>query len=162
METWKAISGYGGNYEVSDLGRVRRGERLKKATVGAQGYLVVGLWYKNKGDVKCVHSLVAEAFIGPRVGEMSVNHISGDKLDNTPANLEWMSLSENAKHAVVIGLSDTRGEKSPMAKLTEDQAKSIKARANSGERTCDLAAEFGVGSPIVSQIKNGSRWRHLE
>ncbi len=160
MEEWRQVVGYEGVYEVSSLGNVRRGGRMKQQTVAANGYLVVGLWANGKGRVCYIHDLVARAFIGEKGAGMSVNHMDGKKRNNKPENLEYLSLSSNAQHAWVNGLCNSRGENSAAAKLTEEQAKEIRRRAIAGERTCDLAAEFGVGSPIISQIKHGTRWRH--
>lgn len=149
-------------YQVSDRGRVRHKAKgtIKGAPIARNGYRVVNLWTANIGRVYTVHSLVAEAFIGPRPEGWSVNHIDGDKLNNLPENLEYMTLADNTRHQARTGLG-VRGERSPFAKLTEAQAKEIKIRSNNGERTSALAKEFGVGSPIISQIKNGSRWKHL-
>jgi len=163
MELWKKVSPIYGEYEVSNFGRVRRAKpkRIKKPTVSKNGYFVVNLWKNNRGRVVCVHDLVAEAFIGPKPKSMCVNHIDGNKLNNVPDNLEYVTKAENTKHAWATGLCNARGENNGHAKLTESQALEIKRRALSGERTSDLAAEFGVGLSIVSQIKHGHRWKHL-
>lgn len=48
-----------------------------------------------------------------------------------------------------------------MAKLTPEQVVEIYRRANAGERTGELAAEFGVANEAVSGIKAGRKWRWL-
>jgi len=54
------------------------------------------------------------------------------------------------------------GSANHKAKLTEDQVAQIKRRLIAGEKGRALAAEFGVAESIVSQIKSGKRWRHVD
>lgn len=116
-ETWKPIPAFEGRYEVSDIGRVRSlprqvdcrdkkgvwrtrgvpGRVLK--TGDCRGYRIVNL--SPEGTV-AVHLLVARAFL-PGAGQ-DVNHKDGVKHNNALANLEWMSKSENQRHAVDAGL----------------------------------------------------------
>lgn len=161
---WKPVAAELGPYEVNARGEVRRigTERLKKLTTNAAGYPVVGLWHKNRGVVCYVHHLVAEAFIGPRPPGAHINHLDGDKTNPAAENLEYCTPRENTAHALRTGILDICGEANYAAKLTEAQARTIFARAWDGERTSDLAREFGVKPPIVSQIKHGDRWKHLK
>lgn len=154
---WKPVNPALGPYEVNAKGEVRRigTENLKKLTTNAAGYPVVGLWHKNRGVVCYVHHLVAEAFIGPRPPGAHINHLDGDKTNPAAENLEYCTPVENAAHAKKLGLLK------PRSKLTENEVRTIFARAHAGERTSTLAEEYGVKPPIVSQIKSGSRWGHL-
>ena len=89
MEEWKEIPGYA-PYEVSSLGRVRRGEKVLKPGTNLDGYLYVSLYRKSIS----VHRLVALTFI-PRIeGRDTVDHINQNKLDNKIANLRWANRSE--------------------------------------------------------------------
>lgn len=128
VENWRDLVGFEGNYEVSDLGRVRsiktsqgtKRERLKKFSERS-GYLYVNLWKENKPYNEAVHRAVAKAFLpNPKA---TVNHIDGDKHNNRLSNLEWATHSENHKHAFRIGLKSKEtcralklGTKSPNAK----------------------------------------------
>ena len=62
-------------------------------------------WTKN-GQIR-VHRLVAHCWIGPCPKGMEVNHIDGNKANNHADNLEYVTSSENKKHAVEIGLVKT-------------------------------------------------------
>ena len=99
METWKKIEGFE-SYEVSDWGRVRRGERVLKARDGATGgYLCVNL---SKGGITCnkrIHRLVGIAFIPNPDNKPTINHIDRDKTNNRLENLEWATHSEQHIHS---------------------------------------------------------------
>lgn len=108
-ERWKDIAGFTGKYQVSDLGRVRSYARGRNGTIlkhsyDRSGYHRVGLSI-CRGKVKwsLVHRLVLTTFVGAKVG-MQVNHIDGNKDNNTLQNLEWCTQSENMKHAYRLGL----------------------------------------------------------
>ena len=99
-ETWKPIVGWR-NYEVSDLGRVRRvGKNVKKLQIGANGYYVCSLNRPGKQELRTVHSLVADAFLRPRTEGEVVRHINHNRLDARACNLTIGSMAENAADTV--------------------------------------------------------------
>lgn len=56
------------------------------------------------GKPQFVHRLVAETWIDNPNHYKEVNHINGDKNDNRMENLEWVTPSQNIRHAFQIGL----------------------------------------------------------
>ncbi|MCP3894021.1 MAG: hypothetical protein GY706_05250, partial [Bacteroides sp.] len=90
-EEWKGIPGYGGFYNVSNLGRVcstRKGIiRIKKLYKTNDGYLKVKVGYGDLSKVVLVHRLVAALFIG-EIQNKEVNHKDGNKENNNVHNLE--------------------------------------------------------------------------
>lgn len=59
-----------------------------------------------------VHRLILENFKPvENMDKMQVNHIDGNKWNNKLSNLEWVTCSENNKHAHKIGLKSQKGEK---------------------------------------------------
>ena len=118
MEIWKDIEGFEGRYQISNQGRVKSlvcnnfgrykknsGEWILKAGKSHCGYMRVLLVDKNGGRHSLfVHRLVLIAFFGIDSEKKQVNHINGIKDDNRLENLEWVTQSENMKHAYRIGL----------------------------------------------------------
>lgn len=120
-EEWKPVVGFEESYEVSSLGRVRalprvvpsrhacgqrrKGKVLKLGKTGLRDqYRNVFLSRDGKVKPRTVHSLVAEAFIGPRPERHQCNHKNGITDDNRPENLEWVTAKENHHHALDMGL----------------------------------------------------------
>lgn len=65
------------------------------------GYLSYNITLPNGKKKRCyAHRLVAIAFLDRFEGKNEVNHIDGNKLNNCIDNLEWVSSSENKKHAI--------------------------------------------------------------
>ena len=119
-ERWADIPGWEGLYQASDMGRVKSlprriprpthpigdlvlKERILRYGTNKRGYRQVSLSREGKGTSIFVHKLVAAAFFGEANGR-EVNHISADKSDNTLANLEYVTHSENIAHAVDLGI----------------------------------------------------------
>lgn len=103
-EVFLPLPGFSG-YSISDQGRVlnNRTGRIRKQVLSNAGYLVVSFWNHGRPVLKTVHRLVAQAFLGPRAG-MQVNHLNGVRTDNRSINLEWVTGSENMRHAAANGL----------------------------------------------------------
>lgn len=122
-EEWRDIKGYGGRYQVSNLGRVKSLARKKGWCIARERMLT--LWEHRKGYLvadladgngcrkhKVVHRLVAEAFIPNPDSKPQINHKNGNKQDNRALNLEWMSNHENHVHKVYsLGVNSVRPTK---------------------------------------------------
>lgn len=110
-EVWLPVSGFD-DYHVSNLGRVKRvkngwaiaAERLMKLNPTENGYLHVTLKQDGESATLKVHRVVARAFIGEIPEGQFVNHVNGVKTDNCAANLEYVTASENMRHAMTTGL----------------------------------------------------------
>lgn len=176
-EEWKEVAEFAGQYEVSSLGNVRSiartcrsrwgtkkpvAGRAMKASLQPTGYPALTLRKGGKGYRRAVHRLVALAFIPNPDGKPQVNHKNGDKTDNRAENLEWVTGSENCRHALAEELYQmARGEQRASAKLTEDNVREIRALARSGMFHRDIAAQFGVGRKAITKVVNFQRWKHV-
>lgn len=122
MEIWKDIEGYNNKYQISNYGRVKslynnhleKREVILKPRKSNNGYLYINLYKNSKCKTKRIHRLVAEAFLYNKNKLEQVNHIDGNKLNNNVNNLEWISASDNCKHAYINSLSD------PISNLPKD------------------------------------------
>lgn len=160
-EAWKSVA-RNDLYEVSNRGRVRRkGGCMLKIMIGTHGYPVVGLSMKSITRKECVHRLVCEAFHGPSADGKNVNHIDGDKTNNSARNLEWVTPAQNNRHAWNMGLIRPpplkRGEDNGMAKLTKRQVLEIRCNEKllSGK---ELAREYSVSTTVISDVINYKVW----
>lgn len=124
-EVFRDVLGYEGLYQVSNYGRVKSLERknifycglrkkhLERPTKekilnynkSNRGYLQVCLTKDGKSKTYTVHRLVAKAFLPNVKNKKQVNHIDGNKENNSIDNLEWVTSSENNKHAFITGLN---------------------------------------------------------
>lgn len=92
---------------------------------------------------------------------LQVNHIDGNKKNNSITNLEWCTCSENLKHAFAHNLHSQTGERNSCAKLKEEDVKIIIQKLLNGERVTNIAREFNVGTGAISDIKRHRNWTHL-
>ena len=131
--------------------------KLRKLTFGNHGYQVVSMsrpGYPPK--LKCVHHLVAEAFIGERPLRHDVCHNDGDKKNNHADNLRYGTRSENIADSIRHG-TFVLGSKRKQAKLTSEDVADILKRWNEGETQRTIAERYNVSRPYISDIVNGRR-----
>ena len=160
QEQWKPIQEFNGEYEVSNLGRVRSMKRyygvvgrIMPQTIQRTGYYAVTFHMNNKAYCRKVHRLVIEAFTQNPDSLPCINHIDGNKLNNHIDNLEWCTYQQNMQHAVRTGLTHPH-------QWTDDERKQISER-NKGQRVSDeqraklSAAMKGRPRPDVSARQKG-------
>ena len=105
-EIWKDIPGYNGRYRVSSFGAIKSSSSGKwkrmHPSKNRWGYLHLLLSKDGVSKTVCVHRVVADAFIQNQDNKEQVNHIDGDKENNTVSNLEWVTELENHHHSVMV------------------------------------------------------------
>ena len=140
IEEWKQIPNL--PYEISSLGKIRNLQgKVLKTYIQNSGYEQIKINYQGLHIHKSIHRLVAEAFIPNPLNKEYVNHIDGNKLNNTVDNLEWCTNSENILHARKTGLN-------PYNKPT--LGLKLKPRGNSAKQSQYLGVHWD---------KSRQRWR---
>lgn len=125
-QCWYAIGGHT-KYLISNHGKVwscLKKKELKQYNNGL-GYLKVNL----DGKQYFVHRLVGQEFVENPNDKPDINHIDGIKSNNHWKNLEWVTKSENTKHAYSIGsMKPMKGDDHPMRKKGHTQEAKEKIR----------------------------------
>lgn len=117
IEEWRDIAGYEGQYQISNLGKVRSLDRyvkcngfnlikgqLMKPKIDKYGYFQISLCKNCKYKSFTIHRLVAQAFLPNPDNLPQINHINECKWDNTVWNLEWC----NSKYNINYGTGKKR------------------------------------------------------
>jgi len=160
QEQWKPIQEFNGEYEVSNIGRVRSMKRyygmvgrIMPQTIQRKGYYAVTFHMHNKAYCRKVHRLVIEAFKPNPDNLPCINHIDGNKLNNHIDNLEWCTYQHNMQHAVRTGLTHphrwTDEERKQISERNKGQVVSNKQRQQISE------ALKGRPRPDVSARQKG-------
>lgn len=178
-EIWKAIPGYEGAYEVSSMGRIRSLQRLVTSRWGdgstrlhrarililhtdVDGYRWATLFRGAKPKNVRAHGAVLSAFVRLKREGEECNHIDGDKKNNTPENLEWVTARENTAHAFRTGLRrPMRAGGHAQSKLSEEQVRAIRSRFDAGETQNVMAKEFKVCRQTIGNVVHRKKWRSV-
>lgn len=170
-EQWKPVKGFEGKYIVSNLGNVMSLPRTILNRLGRE-YTVDGFTlskrisdtgyenvYLGNSASKSVHRLVAEAFVQNPNRFSEVNHIDGNKKNNCASNLEWVTHSENIKHALETGLIADCAKKA-----TPDIVRAIRAEYIPNDKkhsTTAIAKKYGLSAGYVWKIVSGDKRRRV-
>jgi hypothetical protein len=176
MTEWKECPRWP-DYEVGDSGQIRRirgglKRRLlqpRALPVGGHGYVVITFWQDGRHRSETLHTLICEAFHGPRPSPKHYAcHWDGDKLNNLPTNLRWALPVENSADARRHGTLPM-GEKNGRAILTTEQVECIREEYKAyqtyrGDRRKPahvLAAKYGVTWGCIKAIVQNANWTHV-
>lgn len=165
MEMWKEIPNTNGKLFVSSYGRIKSFLRdatngsILKQTPDKKGYCRIRVTIEREKRSYKVHRLVAEAFLPKREGAEQVNHLDGNKANNSVANLEWVTNAENALHAMK---NDLWGNVLLASQRTNEKRKTpIVARSAKTGNVLRFesvsAAERYFNSRHISDVLNGKR-----
>ena len=164
-EIWKDIEDYEGKYEVSNLGRIKSlkrldsiGKPIKERILKSSswhGYLKIRLCKNGKTHSFRINRLVAIHFVANPDSKPQVNHIDGNKTNNSVTNLEWNNSSENLTHASKNGLLK------PFSKLTKEEVKSIRALKDKGISQENIGKMFNISRREVGYIHNKKCWVNI-
>lgn len=173
-EEWRDVVGFEGQYQVSNLGRLRsldftqtiKGRwgmterkikgRIRKLKMIKNGYLVVCLKH-NKTFL--VARLIAITFLGNPPEGCEVNHKDGVKTNNKVDNLEWVTKSENQIHRYNIldampesQLSGFRTKNQEAKKLTDSKLSTEVLKSSMTLK--EISKKTGVSLSTIYRRKN--------
>jgi hypothetical protein len=106
---------------------------------------------------------------------MQVNHIDGNKRNNSPSNLEYVTPAGNSAHAAATGLAPSglrhgrstkphrtaRGVDVNTARLTPEQVRRMRDLSADGWNLPMLMREFGLSKSATHQVVTRKSWRHV-
>lgn len=157
----RPIPGFPGYAATAD-GRIlsKKSRRPMAPKPDAYGYPSLTLRVDGRKICKCVHRLVALAWLGPPPSSThEVAHGDGDKTNNAVSNLRWATPAENRADMFRHGTAVV-GERHSCAKLTSAQVSSIRAARAAGVPRAQTAATYGVSYFTVAKIDTGKKRRH--
>lgn len=165
-EEWRSLDIIGYPlYFVSNKGRVRRINRLKKLKKNKGGYLEINLYRLGGFITRTVHRLVLIGFTRKLMSDKQINHKDMNKENNTLENLEWCTAKENIEHLRRNNIEyannsriSMTGENNIGSKLSIEDVIRIR---NSELSNKELSLSFGVGSEQIRRIRKRKMWKHV-
>lgn len=140
----------------------KAGKIYKACRTTTSPYLYVKLCCKNVAKSYSVHRLVALAWIPNPENLPEVNHKDGDKTNNHRTNLEWVSRSQNKRHAFeVLGVQGPREFKSPRCVVSNEDVCIMKHRHDLGETYKQIARDYEISPTHVGRLIQGTRRGYL-
>lgn len=174
-EIWKDLIyqgvNYGERFKISNTGKIKnkKTDNILKLNVGKTGYYQVNVSLGNRKSKKLfkLHKALAETFIPNPDSLPFVNHIDGNKLNNSLDNLEWCTHRYNVIHAFehnLIDVSKFRGYNNAYAKFSEEDVRYIRNNyiprdKEFGARA--LARKFNVGYSTVWHIIHNRSYKNV-
>ena len=117
-------------------------------------------WINGKPVWWLVHRLVYALEIGPIPDGMCVCHTCDVPHCVNPKHLWLGTQDDNVADRQAKGRA-VHGERHPISKLSDKQARSIRERRTRGETIKALATEFGISTTVVTDIHQGKTWKHV-
>lgn len=160
MTEWKPIPSLPG-YSASSNGEIRNDQTgtIRKPYIGgAAKYKLLRFTRAGVGICRTVHSLVAEAFLGPRPEGLEVRHIDGVRSNCSAANLAYGTKRENAADRDKHG-NTCRGDKNGNRIVSSEQVAELRMRyAAGGVTQYELADQYGISQAQVNNIVLRKQW----
>lgn len=179
-ENWRDVNGYKGWYQASRLGVVRSLDRfvnvernggiitrkvkgiILKDSESPDGYKYVTLCRGGVLKKISVHRLIALVFLPNPHNKPCINHIDNNRANNNLKNLEWCTPQENSNHAKKQGrIFSPKGDEHFKSKIKESEIPNIRKMINDGIKVTQIAKIYKVNQPIISNIKSGKTYKHV-
>ena len=155
------INGYNNVYGITENGMVwsYKSNKFLKPKVNRGGYEEVILYINNKRKTVSIHRLVGIVYLYNLNNKPHINHIDGNKSNNDVSNLEWVTPSENMKHATKNGLSKSMGEDNGNTNLKKIQVEEMRKdhiNRKIGEKTWK---KYNISRTQYYRIINNESWK---
>ncbi|HFU3841866.1 TPA: HNH endonuclease signature motif containing protein [Streptococcus suis] len=150
---YKEIPNYNSRYSINEKGEIFNNERrtFVKPMISTSGYQYVHLVKDRKKETKYIHRLVGEAFLENPKKLPQIDHIDGNKLNNSVTNLRWVTASQNR---LAYG-----SEKRALARMRQVKAINISGEEIIFSSRKDAAKYFNC---LPSKIKYGHLYKKGE
>ncbi len=161
---WKKViyKGIVTSLAVNEKGEVYNYEKdmYPKLFVNTNGYVTASI-PKIRKQYR-VHRMVAEAFIDNPNNYPYVNHIDGNKENNSVENLEWVTAQMNTQHAELHHLvNHARGESSGANVYPEEKIREVCVLLEKRIPCTEISKMTGVSRSVVTGVKFGKIWKHV-
>ena len=169
IEIWTEIPNTEGRYSISNYGTVRSNwsdipqrnlthrkkiekQKILKSWIHTNGYLRVSL---GRGNTYYVHRLVAMCFL-PNHGKLpQVDHIDGDRTNNSVLNLRWVSAGQNAKYGGNRHNWESQKIASAKRRIHEIRRQEYQSLIDQGYSLRRIAKLFGTSHSSISNAIKG-------
>lgn len=163
-EIWKDIPGYEGRYQASTLGRIRSTMRQKPHVLtlhtykNSPYYKVLLINAEGRRKWHRAHRLVYITFIGPIPEGLVIDHISGDRLDNSVSNLRATTVADNCRNPnTIMNYRNRKHSPEEFAHRSEGQKRRFQ-RADEKARMLLVAAK---GREVACRNREQRRNQHF-
>lgn len=164
-EEWRNIKGFDRLYQISSFGRCKSFVLSPKNRT-RNGYILkeykkMGYNAYSIGTKKMyAHSLVLEAFIGPRPKGYECAHLDGSKTNNKLLNLKWVTCRENNFHKKLHG-TNYEGEKHFHCKYSDKEVLQWNKKYILLKNKAAVARHFNVSRWAVYAALGGKSRKYL-
>ncbi len=147
------------NYLLNQQGECYRNGKKLKPYPNSKNYLKIDVWTNGKREKQYfLHRMIAEVFIPNPKNHPQVNHIDGDKRNNSVQNLEWCDGSHNIQHAI-----NSLGKMTDMnhgrTKIPATEIKILRWKKSIGYtlNLREIAKKWGLDVKYLGKIINGKQ-----
>lgn len=143
-------------YEINKNGIIRnfKTKRILTHCISSKGYIRINLMLKGKESSGFLHKLLAETFIENPNNYECVDHIDGNKKNNTLENLRWCSIQLNNSYY-------SKNNPLHISKLTREVVLDIYNNYNHrGEKSIAMK-KYNVSPETIRLIKKGVRFKEI-